>query len=349
MTIGGTHKFDRFYIALGVTYKKHSDEIDYEEYRKLVEHFAQKKYTDRRFSVIANPEAGEIFALTQEERRKLMEIVREVMPKDVPILAGVTGSSLREALETSQAAKDLGYDGLFVCPPLGSMDITTSCDLSAYPEIWLDWIEAIDAAMDMPIVLHPATMTTAEWGSGVPLDVIKETVYQCKNVVGWKAIAKDSRINEYGAFFRQFEKETGRHISVLGANAGYFASMAEGGYLDGAVSCYLNFSADKAIELFDALTESAEKGNAYMSNGLGELYKYVTLGENVPTSGAVRLHTNFKVATWLAGLISNPCCRAPMTKPRKVEVNKIAELLRKAGIETIPQAEIDEVLSELKR
>lgn len=349
MTIGGNNKFDRFYIALGVPYKKHTDEIDYDEYRKIVEHFAQEKYTSHRFSVIVNPEAGEVFALTQEERRKLLEIGREVMPKDVPIFAGITGSSLREALEMAQDAKEVGMDGIFVCPPLGSMDITTSCDLSAYPEIWLDWILAIDKAMDMPIILHPATMTTAEWGSGVPLDIIKETVYQCKNVVGWKAIAKDSRIVEYAAFFREFEKETGRHISILGANAYMFASLAEQDYLDGAVSCYLNFSADKAIEMFDALAESVEKGNAVMNSGLGELYKYVTLGENVPGSGAVRLHTNFKVATWLAGMISNPFCRAPMTKPRKIEVIKIAELMRKAGMSVIPQAEIDVVLSELKR
>lgn len=298
---------------------------------------------------IVNPEAGEIFALTQEERRKLMEIGRAAMPKEVPVFAGVTGSSLREAIETAKAAKEIGMDGIFVCPPLGSMDITTSCNLSEYPEIWLDWIQAIDEAVDMPIILHPATKDTAEWGAGIPLDVIKETVYQCKNVVGWKAITADNKIVEYADFFREYEKETGRHISILGAAAYTFASLAAQDYLDGAISCYLNCSTDKVIEMFDALEESVEKGNAIMANGLGELFGYITLGEYTPGKGNVRLHTNFKVAAWLSGLISNPLCRPPMTQPRKIEVLKLAELLKKAGIPVIEQAKIDEVLQQLKR
>lgn len=349
MTIGGKHKFDRFYIALSVPFKKNSDEIDYEEYRKVVEHFAQEKYTSHGFSYIVNPEAGEIFALTNEERRKLMEIGRAAMPKDVPILTGVTGSSLREAVEIAKMAKETGMDGIFVCPPLGSMDITTSCDLTYYPEIWLDWVQAIDEVADLPIILHPATRDTAEWGAGIPLDVVKQTVYQCKNVVGWKGIAADSKIPEYAAFFREFEKETGRHISILAAAAYTFAPLAAQDYLDGAVSCYLNFSADKVIEMFDALEESVEKGNAIMAGGLGELFYYVTVGEYPAGTGGVRLHTNFKVATWLCGLISNPICRSPMPKPRKHDVIKIAELMKKAGIPVIPQEQIDEVLQELKR
>lgn len=349
MTIGSKHKYDRFYIALSVPYKKNSTEIDYEEYRRVAEHFAQEKYTSRGFSYIVNPEAGEVFGLTPEERKKLMEIGRAAMPREVPVFAGVTGTSLPEAVGIAQTAKEVGIDGLFVCPPLGSMDITTACDLSVYPEIWLDWILAIDEAVDMPIILHPATMDTPEWGAGVPLDVIKETVRLCKNVVGWKGICKDDKIYEYAAYFRELEKETGRHVGILGAAAYTFAGLAERDYLDGAVSCYLNFSADKVIEMFDALEESLEKGNAVLNSGLGELFYYVTLGENIPGRGAVRLHTNFKVAAWLCGLISSPYCRPPMTKPRKIEVTKLAALMKKAGIPVIEQEKIDEVLQELKR
>jgi dihydrodipicolinate synthase/N-acetylneuraminate lyase len=347
MKIGGSNKYDRFYIALATPYKKGSFDIDYEEYRGYVKSFVQEKYLKRRFSFIVNPEAGEVFALNQKERRKLMEIAREAAGPDIPIFGGVTGTTLTEAQETAVAAKETGLDGIFICPPLGGMDITTYCDFSVYPEVWLDWVLGIDAAVKMPIILHPAGMVTEEWSFGIPLDVIKETVRKCPNIVGWKALARDDKIMDYARFLREHEKETGHHVSVLGAKAYLFYHLAENDCLDGSVSCYLNFSADKMVEFFDALETDVKKGQQIMQGPLGELYKYVTDGDSGGKS--FRLHTNFKVATWLRGIISNPYCRPPMPKPRKKEIVKLVELMKKVGFELIAQEKIDELLNELPR
>ncbi len=58
-----------------------------------------------------NPEAGEIFALSLEERKKLMQVGRAVMPAEVPVFGGVTGTTLDEAIANARDAKEAGMDG----------------------------------------------------------------------------------------------------------------------------------------------------------------------------------------------------------------------------------------------
>ena len=345
MRAGGNTKFDRFYVALGVTYDQDGN-VDYDEFREYCKYFTKQEFLDHRFSYIVNPEAGEIFALNLEERRKLVEIGREVMPADVPVFAGVTGASLKEAIATAKDAKAAGADGLFVCPPLGSADITISWDQEVYPEIWLDWVLAIDKAVDMPIIIHPSTPGNTKWGGGLSIDLVKQTVLQCKNVVGWKAIAEEMYFPAYCKMLRELEKETGRHISILGAGAFQFITFAMMDCLDGCVSCFANFSMEALCKVFDRINaDDLDGAQALLKNGMNQLFIFATAGE----AGRMCLHTNFKVATWLRGLIKNPLCREPMRKPHKAEVRKLAELLRNIGYELIPQEQIDAFIDTLPR
>lgn len=345
MRAGSDHRLDRFYVALGVTYDKDGN-VNYEEFKEYCEYFAQEKFLKRGFSYIVNPEAGEIFTLSLEERTKLMEIGRAVMPADVPVFGGVTGCTLDEAIATAKAAKAAKMDGIFICPPLGSADVTISWNQDLYPEIWLDWILGIDAAVDMPIILHPSTPSTTEWGGGVSVPLLKETLDLCPNVVGWKAIAEAKYFDEYFKMLRDYEKETGRHVGILGAGAFSFLDFARKDCLDGCVSCFTNFSMEALIEMFDAINEGNDaRAQEMMDNGLRDLFVYASLGEH----GAMILHTNFKVATWLRGIIKEPLCRPPMRKPRKNEVLTLAKLLRNVGYELIDQEKIDAFIATLPR
>ena len=73
-------KWDRIYTAVVVPYKRGTFDIDYEAYRKLLRYFLQPKFVDAGGGIIVNPEAGEIFYMTYEEKKKIVEIAKVAHP-----------------------------------------------------------------------------------------------------------------------------------------------------------------------------------------------------------------------------------------------------------------------------
>jgi len=60
---------------------------------------------------------GEFVMLTQDEKLRLLEFVRENYPKDKLLLAGTSCESYKETLFLNKKAHELGYDAVLVLPP----------------------------------------------------------------------------------------------------------------------------------------------------------------------------------------------------------------------------------------
>jgi 4-hydroxy-tetrahydrodipicolinate synthase len=60
---------------------------------------------------------GESPTLTFEEHIKVIKVVVEAAKKRVPVIAGTGSNSTREAIELSQAAREVGADGLLLVTP----------------------------------------------------------------------------------------------------------------------------------------------------------------------------------------------------------------------------------------
>ncbi|MCS7234162.1 MAG: dihydrodipicolinate synthase family protein [Synergistetes bacterium] len=60
---------------------------------------------------------GEFVMLTQEEKLKLLEFVRENYPKDKLLIAGTSCESYKETLFFNKKAYEFGYDAVLVLPP----------------------------------------------------------------------------------------------------------------------------------------------------------------------------------------------------------------------------------------
>src|SRR5262252_6695738 len=60
---------------------------------------------------------GESPTLTFEEHIRVIKVVVEAAKKRVPVIAGTGSNSTREAIELSQAARDVGADGLLLVTP----------------------------------------------------------------------------------------------------------------------------------------------------------------------------------------------------------------------------------------
>jgi hypothetical protein len=78
------------------------------------------------------------------------------------------------------------------------------------------------------------------------------------------------------------------------------------------------------------------KAKQIWSSGLTELHQSVSGGEKY----GYRLHSAYKVCTWLRGLIPDPFLRPPQRKLPLYEVLELRDLLKKVGLEVIGDREI---------
>ena len=84
MTTIGDHLFTAVLLPFDARMK-----IDERAYRKFLRHFLDnKRFVAKGGGLCINPEAGEIFYLTREEKRRVLEIAMEEVNGRVPVIAG---------------------------------------------------------------------------------------------------------------------------------------------------------------------------------------------------------------------------------------------------------------------
>jgi 4-hydroxy-tetrahydrodipicolinate synthase len=127
----------RLYVAMVNPYKLGTFDLDEKCLRSLVRYFIDGA-GNASIGLIVNPEAGEIFYMSREEKRRTVEIVLDESGGAVPVVAGVMDVTTSGTIDVARDAKNLGVDGIFLMPPIGAIDITTSWNPSRYPEVWSD-------------------------------------------------------------------------------------------------------------------------------------------------------------------------------------------------------------------
>jgi 4-hydroxy-tetrahydrodipicolinate synthase len=243
-----------------------------------------------------------------------------------------------DAVKVARDAKEVGCDGLFLMPPIGCQDITTSWNADKYPEVFVDFAKAQVDAVDLPAIVHPVAAVSVAFGIGLPLGATLQMCREIPNIVGWKmtytypgsiTIAKALR-------------ELPRHVGILRATAKFFHENLLRNIFDGTVTGSLNYAMEKMIDHINAWKRNdITEASMIWESGLADLHEYVYADYS-------RLHVRYKAATWLRGLIPLPFMRPPVPGPRKEEVVTLRDLLNKAGLSTIPQADSDRVMAGLR-
>lgn len=328
-----TTKYDKNYCALVTVYNSESLEIDPEAYRKLVRYFTTSKdFLKHRGALIVNPEAGEIFYLTREEREALIKVVLEERPADMPIFAGCFGVRRDEMIESALHAKAMGVDGLFVLPPVGTMEVSTSIDAARNPEIWTDHVRAIAEASQLPLIIHAAGPNTVEWGVGLPVQSVKMVIENVPSVVGWKMVY-DNIMGWWRAAWAIRSVE--RHVGILNVPLVCWHTAMICGLVDGGVKGGYNWIMEPLVRHAQAWEErDLEKVKRIFMTQLQPPSQYVF-------SDPSRLHIRYKVATWVRGLIPHPFMRPPMPPPRWEEAEALLQLMGKAGLSCITHEELE--------
>jgi len=329
-----THQYDKMFVASVTPYRPGTEEIDATAFRNYMRYFAQPKFVDAGGGILVSPEAGEAFYTTPQEKVLLAEIALEEAGDKTIVFSGSMQNTTKALLEEAKALKAAGVHGIFLMPPIGSIDVVGQWDPIKNPEVWLDQIRAVADAVGLPIILHP----TGGMNYALPLETAMKYIDAVPNIVGYKMITAD-RV-AMGNALRAYKK---RHVAILPASA---ASMHESilrDHFDGTVSGSWNYAMEPTVDAIIAARDEGnnDKAERIWADGLLSLHRAVGNREQ-----GYRLHSGYKVTTWLRGLIPSPFLRAPQ---RRLPIDQVLELraaVENAHLEVISDAAISKAYPE---
>lgn len=115
--------------------------INFKAFEALLTHFREAGVT----GWVPNGSTGEYFSQSTEERRAVLEFVKDFANDDETLIAGTNAPATREVIEQTQIAKDVGYDTVLLAPPFYTRP--TQGELIKHYETVMD-------AVDVNIVLY---------------------------------------------------------------------------------------------------------------------------------------------------------------------------------------------------
>ena len=311
----------RYYAALVLPFDENG-KVDETAYRELIRYFLQDRFRAVG-GIVANPEAGEVYYLTREEKRHVAQIAVDEAGGKMPVFGGVFDLTTEGCVACALDAKHAGVDGLFLLPPAGCIDLVSMWNAEKYPEYWLDQILAIDAAAGLPIITHPVAAPTPQWGLGVPGEAARVICQAVPNIIGWKMIYNYDGQRKMWKLLRSL----GRHVSIMAAGGGLFHEFLAHDVLDGTVSGSWNYGLEPMLDHIEAwrANDIVSARRIWVQGGLRDLHEYIY-------SDYSRLHLRYKIAAWLRGLIPSCRTRPPMPQPKTEEIATITRLLEAARV-----------------
>jgi 4-hydroxy-tetrahydrodipicolinate synthase len=115
--------------------------IDFKAFEKLLVHLREAGVT----GWVPNGSTGEYFSQSTEERREVLQFVKDFAKPGEILIAGTNAPATREVIEQTEMAKDIGYDTVLLAPPFYTRP--TQQELTRH-------YEAVLAAVDVNLVLY---------------------------------------------------------------------------------------------------------------------------------------------------------------------------------------------------
>lgn len=115
--------------------------IDFKAFEKLLVHLREAGVT----GWVPNGSTGEYFSQSTEERRDVLQFVKDFAKPGEMLIAGTNAPATREVIEQTAMAKAIGYDTVLLAPPFYTRP--TQAELIRH-------YEAVLAAVDVNLVLY---------------------------------------------------------------------------------------------------------------------------------------------------------------------------------------------------
>jgi dihydrodipicolinate synthase/N-acetylneuraminate lyase len=322
------------FVASVTPYRPGTEEIDETAFRNYMRYWAQPKFVNAGGAILVSPEAGEAFYTTEREKIRLAEIALEEAGDKTIVFSGVMQTTTRACVQEAKALKAAGVHGVFLMPPIGTIDVVAAWDPVKNPEVWIDQLRTIADAVDLPVIIHP----TGGKYFAMPLEAGMKIVDAVPQIVGYKMITAD--VAAMAKALRDYDK---RHVGVLLAGAAAMHGAIVGGYFDGTVSGSWNYAMEPTLAAIVAARDENDPARAQRlwADGLLDLHQTVTNQDK-----GYRLHSSYKVCTWLRGLIPDPFLRPPQRRLPIAEVIELRDKIKNAHLEVISDDNIRKAYPE---
>ena len=278
-------------VPLFTTFNKDGS-IDYDTFAKI-ERYVLDKGAD---GVYVGGSSAECFSLTQEERKKVLELAVKVADgKQVVAHVGAIGTGI--ACDLAAHAKKAGADAIASVPPFYH---------GFQPGEIKGYYTAIADASDLPVIIYNVPGTT---GVGLSLAQFKDILSDDRVVA-----VKYTDVNYYT--IDRIKKHTGAFI-YSGADECFAYALMAGA--DGGIGTSMNYCTEKFI----AIKEAFDKGD--IATAQSEQRK---INNCVQAIIETRGLPAMKYMTTVATGIDVGCCRKPfreLTQDEKKLLEKTAE------------------------
>ncbi|GLY73965.1 dihydrodipicolinate synthase family protein [Actinoallomurus iriomotensis] len=226
--------------------------------------------------------ASEGFALTADERARMLEVFTARVPSGMPIVAGIGATSTVTAVEQAQLSRDAGATALMVLPPFM---------VKASPAQLVDFYGTVASTSGLPVMVQDAPAVT---GVSMPVPTLVE-LSKLDGVTSAKIEAQPTA-PKVAALVDAVDD-----FAVLGGQNALFALEEYG---RGAVG---TMPACEFADVFAAVLSAwAEGRDADARERFARLLPLIRFGMQGPIAWAVHKHVLVH-----RGVISDPAVRAP--------------------------------------
>jgi len=201
--------------------------VDGEKLRFLVNHCIELGV----HGVVPCGTTGEFVNMTEEERKRVIEVVVDEVNGRVPVVAGTGASWTDQALEITKHAKDVGVDAVLIVTPF----YLKPTDRGIY-----EHYDTIASKVEIPIILYNIPQCT---GLPLPWQMV-EDLAQIPNIVG----LKDSS-GQLNFILAVLEKVRDKINVVCGHDEVVIAALAAG--CSGAILASANIIPDIWVQLYN--------------------------------------------------------------------------------------------------
>lgn len=283
-------------------------ELDLKSLAKLTEHLIAGGV----HGIFCLGSTGECAALTDEERRTIVETVVEVTAGRVPVLAGITETSTRRTLALGKLVAEAGAQAVVVAPPFYHMN--SQDELIQYFRDLAKGLPVPIVAYNVPVLvktpLQPATVEIlAREGSIMALkdsggnsNILREYLMRTKDIPGFTVLTGVE-------FLVDTAIQMGAHGSVPGIG---------------------NVAPREYVELYELSIKGEYVKARELQERLIKLFDICYQG-STKISGSASALSGFKSALRWLGVIETAKMAPPMGRLTPEEETKVREVLVSLG------------------
>ena len=286
-------------------------EIDEAAYRRHVSDLAGIAGVT---AITVNGHAAEVHALGFDEQRRGIEIARDEVTDNMPLVAGIHTGNTQEARRLARMAATAGADALLVFP---SEVLAMGGHLR--PDCARAHIGAIAEAAELPLILFQYPIAG---GRGYPLDTLLALCTEFPCIRAIKDWCNDPHLHE--RHIRELHA-LDRPVNVLSTHSMWLLGSLVLG-CDGLLSGAGSVVADLQVALFQAV-QNNDLQRARRIND--QIYPTVRAFYSDPL---LDMHNRMKEALVLQGRLEAAHVRPPLAKLARGEIERIGALLAEANL-----------------